>query len=313
MLRSSVSQNHYKAMDYQTLKQNSSYQQPNMEPDFQLFSSLRYDPLLLQSTTNTQLGPQGSSQSPTPFYMLAYHRDRILQAAEHFKWEKAIAQISGPDGLLRLLKRLEDDIDVKSSTPLRVRILLHYNGTIKIEASTTPAVPLENLFPSRLPPLQTSTEMKISPLTGGALTAGMDDTIHGDPQKEETWAVMPDSVKTIPSPFTTYKTTSRDMYTGARERVGIVDMVDKREVLIVSDIDGAIMEGSLTSFFCWRNGQWTTPPVSSGGQVGTTRRWLLEKGFCIEGVVRADSLVDGEECWISNGVRGLNWGKIKLS
>jgi hypothetical protein len=29
-------------------------------------------------------------------------------------------------------------------------------------------------------------------------------------------------------------------------------------------------------------------------------------------VVTSNSLVDGEECWISNGVRGLNWGKIKL-
>jgi hypothetical protein len=29
--------------------------------------------------------------------------------------------------------------------------------------------------------------------------------------------------------------------------------------------------------------------------------------------VKVDSLVDGEECWISNGVRGFLPGKVKLS
>lgn len=29
-------------------------------------------------------------------------------------------------------------------------------------------------------------------------------------------------------------------------------------------------------------------------------------------IVFADSLVDGEECWISNGLRGFICGKVKL-
>lgn len=29
--------------------------------------------------------------------------------------------------------------------------------------------------------------------------------------------------------------------------------------------------------------------------------------------MKLEELVDGEECWISNGVRGFQWGKIKLS
>lgn len=29
--------------------------------------------------------------------------------------------------------------------------------------------------------------------------------------------------------------------------------------------------------------------------------------------MNVESLVDGEECWISNGVRGMNWGKVKLA
>lgn len=32
----------------------------------------------------------------------------------------------------------------------------------------------------------------------------------------------------------------------------------------------------------------------------------------IEDVIRASSLTSGEECWISNGVRGFIYGKIRL-
>jgi hypothetical protein len=35
--------------------------------------------------------------------------------------------------------------------------------------------------------------------------------------------------------------------------------------------------------------------------------------LCVEGVVKVDELIDGEECWISNGVRGFQFGKVKLS
>jgi branched-subunit amino acid aminotransferase/4-amino-4-deoxychorismate lyase len=102
------------------------------------------------------------------------------------------------------------------------------------------------------------------------------------------------------------------MYTGARARAGIESMMEPKEVLIISDTGSEIMEGSLTSVFFWRGERWVTPHISSGGQEGTTRRWLLENGLCVEEVVSSDSLVDGEECWISNGVRGLIWGKIEL-
>lgn len=53
------------------------------------------------------------------------------------------------------------------------------------------------------------------------------------------------------------------------------------------------------------NDKWVTPPLSSGGNAGVTRRYALEHGFCIEQVVRVEDLVDGEECWLSNGVRGF--------
>ncbi|EKD16835.1 aminodeoxychorismate lyase [Drepanopeziza brunnea f. sp. 'multigermtubi' MB_m1] len=285
-------------------------------PDFELFSSLRYDPLLTPLAVNTEAW-DGEEKLFSPFYMLPYHRDRMLQAAEHFGWTKAADTIRGTEGFNHLLKTLTASIDTQSPTPARVKARLSHDGAISVESSTAiPAVTRWNLYPERIPHPSSdaaSQMMRVSPSTGGALTLGDGDAVYGDAPKGPAWEVLPDTVRTAPSPFTSYKTTSRDVYSSARERVGITGMAEKREVLIVSEKEGEIMEGSLTSVFFWRDGKWTTPPVSSGGQIGTTRRWALEKGLCVEGIVKVDSLVDGEECWISNGVRGFQYGKIRLS
>ncbi len=280
------------------------------EPDFQLFSSLRFDVQLLESSANHVL-----SGSPSPFYMLPYHRARILEAAIHFGWSAPAERISGPQGLLHILQKLEASVDVKSITPLRVRIILNSDGNVMVDTNEAPPVPLTNLFPSRIPP--PAPKLEVSPLTGGVMMLGEGDTLHagaalGSPLQTHPWTVLVDREKTKPSPFTTYKTTCRDVYVGARARAGIQSMTEHKEVLIISETGHEIMEGSLTSVYFWRGGRWVTPPVSSGGQAGTTRRWLLENGLCDEEVVSSNSLVDGEECWISNGVRGLIWGKIKL-
>ena len=247
-------------------------------PGFQLFSSLRYDPLLTSIPPINTEGWDAERNDPVPFYMLPYHRDRILQAAEYFGWTKAADVIRGPKGFAHLVKKLTEAIDTTSPTPLRVRTLLSHDGIITIETSQASAATETNLFPHRIPLPKDAPQMKVSPLTGGALTVGEDDAIHGDPPTGEAWEILPDPVTTKPSPYTSYKTTSRDMYMSARQRVGIKDMAEKKEVLIISEKDGEIMEGSLTSVFFWRDGRWVTPSVESGGQIGTTRRWALEKG-----------------------------------
>ena len=278
-----------------------------MVAGFQLFSSPRYDPLLVPLAVNTQ-NWDGDRPSGSPFYLLLYHRDRILQAAEHFGWNAVVSRISGPAGLSHLVAKLSEAVDMQSSKPLRIRILLDQDGTITIE-STPVHMPtsIEALFPVQLPVPRSE---KLGELAS-AIPTVQDD--YRTREMEEPWVVLLDPSRTEPSSETTYKTTSRNIYIDARQRTDIKTFNEKKEVLLVSNRDQEIMEGSLTSVYFWRNRRWTTPPVSSGGQMGTTRRWALEKGLCVEGIVTADSLVDGEECWISNGVRGFNWGIIKLS
>ncbi|OBT75167.1 hypothetical protein VF21_05469 [Pseudogymnoascus sp. 05NY08] len=282
------------------------------EPTFDLFTSLRYDPLLLTCAANTTLSP-----SPSPFYMLSHHRDRILDAARHFNWPLAVSRLSGPSGLDHFLTTLKDAVDTTSSAPRRVRAVVDREGVISVDSFEIPKRPLRNLFPTRLPPPGMEPP-RVNPLTGGALTLGDDDSTvqqgpgYGEPSREQVWSVMLDPIDTSPSPLTSYKTTSRDMYNSARTRVGIESMSDPKELLICSTKEGEIMEGSLTTVLFWRGGRWVTPPVESGGQVGTTRRWALEKGLCVEEVVRRGEVVEGEECWVSNGVRGFVAGVIKL-
>ncbi|KAF7870536.1 hypothetical protein EAF04_004280 [Stromatinia cepivora] len=248
--------------------------------------------------------------------MLPYHRDRLLHAATHFSWPSAIDAISGPDGFQNLLSVLSNSTDTSSPTPLRVRIVLDHKGNLTVESNPVPAVALSNLFPTRLPPPSTtSSHVSISPLTGGALTLGPTDFLPSDPLKtlnsSPPYTIIPDPSLTTPSPYTTFKTTSRTMYDTARSRAQIHTFTEPKEVLLVSP-NGEIMEGSLTTPFFYRDGKWVTPSEGCGGQIGTTRRWALEKGISTQTTIPIASLTENEECWISNGVRGFTFGKIKL-
>lgn len=244
--------------------------------------------------------------------MLSFHRDRILQAANHFGWTTAATSISGDSGLRRLTAYLGSSIST-SAEPLRVKILINFHGKLSIENNKTPIVPLCNLFPARLPAPRTEPvpEPAISSLTGGVLTSSVAE-LTGTPLGRHPWVVTPDIIHTLPSSYTSHKTTSRGVYDAARLRAQIHAATDPKEVLLISS-KGEIMEGSLTTPYFWRNGKWTTPLPESGGQLGTTRRWAIEQGLCREDVVTGSSLIAGEDCWVSNGVRGFLFGKIHLS
>ena len=41
-------------------------------------------------------------------------------------------------------------------------------------------------------------------------------------------------------------------------------------------------------------------------------RFTVIRALAVEEVVKASSLEDGEDCWLSNGVRGFTFGRIKL-
>jgi hypothetical protein len=236
-----------------------------MADEFHIFTSLRYDPKLQHVPSNEIANAVRNFENETPVYMLDFHRDRMLRAAKHWKWQSAIDVLAGHGGLQNLAQLIQETVGPSQSTPLRLKILVSREGEIKCEKSNTPEVPLENLLPKRLPPPASS---------------GFED----DPKRKILYTLFVDHVRTTRSEFTHYKTTKRDMYDSARQRA-CISLTDLKEVLVVNQDDGSVMEGTITTPYFWRDGQWVTPPVAtkfswddgSGGQDGTSRRWALER------------------------------------
>ena len=70
-------------------------------------------------------------------------------------------------------------------------------------------------------------------------------------------------------------------------------------------------EGELRKPFAGRWGHSVrSAKVGAGGQRGTSRRWALKKGFCMEEPVGRGTVEVGEGVWVSNGVRGFGFGRI---
>ncbi|KAJ5115142.1 hypothetical protein NUU61_000901 [Penicillium alfredii] len=259
---------------------------------FQIISSLRYDPGLPEVVSRHANDYPEPRQSP--YYLLAYHRDRLITAAQHFQWGKALAWLQ------RDIESLEEILNGSlpdQSKPWRLRIAIDSNGHAAVDVHPTAAIEPQNLL---VPSLHASIESPV-------------------------WRVYVDTQPTIPSGFTTHKTTARDDYTAARLRAGITSPAETAEVLVVNPND-EIMEGSITTPYFRRRetrtgsqqgpnqaGSWVTPPLSNGGNAGTTRRYALSQKFCVEQVLSRADLVDGEECWLSNGVRGFMRGIVVLN
>ncbi|KAJ5455481.1 Aminotransferaseclass IV [Penicillium sp. IBT 31633x] len=243
---------------------------------FEIISSLRYEPGLSNTAchhTSSYPDPQNS-----PYYLLAYHRDRLIAAASHFQWNEAL------DCLRQDLESFEALLNASipdRSKAWRLRVVVNRKGMVRVEANPTASIDPMNLS---IPSLHTNPSLSV-------------------------WRVYIDTQSTIPSGFTTHKTTARDEYTSARLRAGIMSLTDPAEVLVVNP-DGEVMEGSITTPYFLRNNKWITPPLSSGGNAGTTRRYALSQGFCLEQIIFRDELVDGETCWLSNGVRGFMRGQV---
>lgn len=394
-------------------------------PKFQLFTSIRYDPLLLTSNENSR--SDLNFVTPSPFYMLTYHRDRMVEAAQHFDFDAVTEALAdGPALHSTLLSRVREwqAEESKEDGPLKVRILFDASANMNVDFLPIPAVPLTTLYPTSFDPpnaaltkhpaqQQEQKPFKPSPLTGGALNLGPTDSLpagdssqsaqppqpkefkpspltggaldlgngvilpagnqdpnwnpssssQGPPSQDRStippppeWTLRLDTHPTPSSPFTLLKTTARDMYDASRGRAlpSNASSPVHREVILYSNVN-EITEGTLTSLYFWRGGRWVTPPVGvpeafktksdegdgapeddlqrdegelrkpfagrwghsvrsakvgAGGQRGTSRRWALGKGYCMEEPISVDTVEVGEGVWVSNGVRGFGWGRV---
>lgn len=169
----------------------------------------------------------------------------------------------------------------------KVRIVVSASGGIDITSSTVPSVSQIAFFPNTL-----------------------DDIL----QLKPTYRVFVTSRRSATSFSTKYKTTDRSVYDEVRS--ALPDPIESplpMEVLLVNN-DKEVMEGSLTTPYFKRDGVWITPAANCGGNLGTTRRWALEKALCEEELFSVDRIQfdsPGEKIVLSNGVRGFGWGMIE--
>ncbi|KAF2832431.1 hypothetical protein CC86DRAFT_451944 [Ophiobolus disseminans] len=320
------------------------------EPTFQLFTSVRYDPLLLTSLENSR--PDLNFIAPSPFYMLTYHRVRMLEAAQHFDFEAVAKRLEDGEALHKELLKRVDEWKRKEGKdePLKLRVLFDKEANMTVELAPTPPVLLSTLYPTSFdPPNQAptphpaDTSFQPSPLTGGALTLGPTDSLPATPSAPQ-WALRLDTAPTAPSSFTLLKTTKREMYDSSRSRALPPNPAHPGycEVMLYNKVN-ELTEGSITSLYLYRGGRWVTPPVGvpsayrpsdedegelrepfagrwghsirsakvgAGGQRGTSRRWALGQGFCMEEPVGIDTVRVGEGVWVSSGVRGFGFGRV---
>ncbi|RYN38974.1 hypothetical protein AA0114_g11410 [Alternaria tenuissima] len=327
--------------------------------EFQLFTSLRYDPLLLRSDENSRTIL--NFVTPSPFYMLAYHRDRMVEAAQHFDFFEVEKRLKDGKALHdELSRQVQEEIrKTGKDEAMKLRLLFDTAANLTVEFTPIPAVPLSTLSPPSLDPPNSGTQQhpadtfKPSPLTGGSLNLGPSDTLPAatsTPPAPPEWKIKLDTEPTPSSPFTLLKTTKREMYDQSRQRALPDNPAGPayREVMLYNEVN-ELTEGTLTSLYLFRGGRWVTPPVGvpsgeftsktlkndgadegewrkplagrwghstrsakvgAGGQRGTSRRWALGSGYCMEEPVGIETVEVGEGVWVSNGVRGFGFGRV---
>jgi branched-subunit amino acid aminotransferase/4-amino-4-deoxychorismate lyase len=222
-----------------------------------------------------------------------------VAAGRFFKWT-AVESISCLENdqaweeyLLSEVREHQKQTGLSETTPLRYRIAINKEGRMRTEFFEVPPTTLEALFPASLPP---------------------PEKLKG---KSKLVSIILDTEETEISPFTYQKTTMRDHYNTARERMARIltdlDINDHHSdsEIILHSLKGEITEGSVTNVYFWRDG-WVTPPVGpeGGGLPGTARKYAFQRGFCREEKVMKGSIKTGDLVWISNGVRGFSPGMV---
>ncbi|GJJ15025.1 hypothetical protein Clacol_009298 [Clathrus columnatus] len=259
----------------------------NGDEGFELFSSTRYDPALVNASWKPS-----SDEPHCPFLLLSFHLDRLQEAVRHFQWKDDIGIATGDPNIYRYIREQAEETVSKEENgsgtkPLRVRLVLSSRTGFRIECFPTVERPYDLLF------LSTFQSTNTNPLPSSPFPK---------PTK-----VYLDTEPTPSSDFTSYKTTRRDHYNAARQRVGLTPSTVDGEVILF-DEEGQITEGSTRNIALWRDARWVSPV--GGGLKGVVRRWLLEQGRVVEGTIRKEDAKTGEIVLLTNGVEGCTLGII---
>ncbi len=253
---------------------------------FQITTTVRYESGLLSSQTSQGYNAN-KFMTMDDFYLLASQQDKLMNAAKTFNWPVQLIELySGTRGLQILFAKLLLHIheDKKADGPLQVLIALAEDGTLEIRSS--PALMPGLLFP-----------MDLSYRTSEFSVKASDGLYKRIPVR----VTIDDQVSL----------SSGTLWPPSMRNASFDEAPTTHERLIVSQYN-EVVQGKFTTPYFFRNGVWVTPAYSGVIAESVTRRYALENGLCKEGIVLKSSLKDGDQCWLSDGVRGFFQGTIFL-
>lgn len=247
---------------------------------FEILSTIRYDPLL------TAAPKSPSDITPDNFFLFPEHIERARFTLGFF--EKYVNNGKPLDSNAIVDKQLIFDklvLAIEASglpidKPLKIRVLITIEGDVKIELYETP------------------------------IRAKLFDGLEDNYPEDERYSIYVDPKPALISPFTSFKTTRRKVYNESRARN--LPQLEPREEVVLTNTAGEVMEGSVTNIAIRAKlGDWVTPKLTSGCLCGVTRHFLLRKNLIKEGDISKDSLKEGQDVLLMNGIMGCVRGTIK--
>ncbi|CAK9440315.1 uncharacterized protein LODBEIA_P44150 [Lodderomyces beijingensis] len=274
---------------------------PDPTSDFQVLATIRYDPNLSEITPLSY-----EDITRQNFFLLEEHVARLNFTFEFFHNLYGTAMDFEVTQEI-LWKQLVESLRSSGKIvfmPYKIRGLFKLDGSavLEIHDTTNRLNLLGPLYP------------KAGVNFGVNVDIGGLEYLHNfgtsDGAEDIVWDVYLNKNSTLMSPFTSFKTTKRDVYNTARAILpGLNPGIE--EVLLFNTQD-QLMEGSISNVAIQRKSdkRWITPLLSSGCLCGVTRHFLLRRNLIEEELITMNQLEVGMDVLLFNGVMGVVKGKI---
>ena len=116
----------------------------------------------------------------------------------------------------------------------------------------------------------------------------------------KTWVLrLSNSILSSSDPWLLHKSSNRVLYDA--ERANLPDGIDE---FIYLNERNEVCEGTITNIFVKIEGNWLTPPLSSGCLPGVLRRKKIEDASCKVKIVTLSDLKGAEKITVGNALRG---------
>jgi 4-amino-4-deoxychorismate lyase len=263
------------------------------EPSFEIISTLAYSAGLPPNPHLINASPVQLSHG----YLLSSAIDRLCAAATELQWSLVSSNLE-QDGRSQAIeeeirthmREAHGNAMEDAGRQFIVRLAFRKDGKLNIISG----------------PRQRNPAVPYYPISVAAImqTSAPDEIVI---------PVYIDTQSTVPSVLTKHKTTYREPYNLAWERVGLDPTVAPSDAdALLHNTSGEIMGGAFRTVYFLRNGGCITPSSNCGGKISVSRRWALENSDVNEAVILVSDLKDREVVWLSSAVTGFTKGIITL-